>query len=52
MKSVREWVFSQLLSKSLISSRPLSGSGSFYDEGPQNGEYEEQGTVFIACRIC
>ncbi|XP_028778249.1 translocase of chloroplast 90, chloroplastic-like [Neltuma alba] len=45
MKSVRDWVFSQLLSKSLISSRPLSGSGSFYDEAPQNGEHEEQGLV-------
>ncbi|KAK4257448.1 hypothetical protein QN277_007035 [Acacia crassicarpa] len=43
MKSVRDWVFSQLLSTSLISSRPLSGSGSFYDEGPQNGGYEGQG---------
>lgn len=45
MKSFRDWIFSQLLSKTLISSRPLSGSGSFYDEGPQSGEYEGQGMV-------
>ncbi|XP_065849402.1 translocase of chloroplast 90, chloroplastic isoform X2 [Euphorbia lathyris] len=34
MKSVRDWAFTQLLSKSLASSRPLSGSGSFFSEGP------------------
>lgn len=48
MKSFRDWVFSQLLSKSLVSSRPLSGSDSFYDEGPLNEEYDEQGTALIS----
>ncbi|KAJ4845051.1 hypothetical protein Tsubulata_010846 [Turnera subulata] len=30
MKGIRDWVFSQVLSHSLASSRPLSGSGSFF----------------------
>ncbi|KAF7806448.1 translocase of chloroplast 90, chloroplastic isoform X1 [Senna tora] len=45
MKSFRDWIFSQLLSQSLVSSRPLSGSDSFYDEEPPNEEYDEQGSA-------
>ncbi|KAI4335661.1 hypothetical protein L6164_014289 [Bauhinia variegata] len=44
MKSVREWVFSQLLSRSSVSSRPLSGSDGFYNE-PQYDEYDDQGSA-------
>ncbi|KAI4344200.1 hypothetical protein L6164_011451 [Bauhinia variegata] len=47
MRSVREWVFSQLLSKSLVSSRPLSGSDRFY-EGPHDEEYNEHGSASTA----
>ncbi|XP_050212542.1 translocase of chloroplast 90, chloroplastic isoform X2 [Mercurialis annua] len=36
MKSVREWVFSQLVSKSVALSRPLSGSASFLSHDPLN----------------
>ncbi|MED6205150.1 hypothetical protein PIB30_015272 [Stylosanthes scabra] len=43
MKGFREWVFSQILSKSLVSSTPLSGTSSFYDEGNRDEEYNEQG---------
>ncbi|XP_002530763.2 translocase of chloroplast 90, chloroplastic isoform X2 [Ricinus communis] len=32
MKSIRDWVFTQLVSKSLASSRPLTGSGSFFSQ--------------------
>ena len=47
MKGVRDWVFSQILSKSVVSSTPLSGTSSFYDEGNQDEEYNEQGTTPI-----
>ncbi|XP_022938149.1 translocase of chloroplast 90, chloroplastic-like [Cucurbita moschata] len=32
MKGVRDWLFSQLVSKSVVSSRPLLGSDSFFGE--------------------
>ncbi|KAI6682306.1 hypothetical protein NL676_036187 [Syzygium grande] len=41
MKSVRDWVFSQLLTNSLSSSRPLSGSNSFFLEAPNEGLHEQ-----------
>lgn len=43
MKSVRNWFFSQLVSKSLVSSRPLSGSDSFFDEERLDEESDDQG---------
>ncbi|XP_021277286.1 translocase of chloroplast 90, chloroplastic isoform X2 [Herrania umbratica] len=46
MKGIRDWVFTQILSKSLDSSRPLSGSGNFFLEAPSSREeqYDEQGS--------
>ncbi|KAB5514636.1 hypothetical protein DKX38_028542 [Salix brachista] len=41
MKGVRDWVFGQLLSKSLASTRPLSGSGSFLSEEPANEDSDD-----------
>lgn len=41
MKGVRDWVFGQLLSKSLASTRPLSGSGSFLSEEPVNEDSDD-----------
>lgn len=32
MKGIKDWVFSQLVSSSLISSRPMSGNDGFFDE--------------------
>lgn len=43
MKSIREWVFSHLVSMSLVSSRPLSGSDSFFNEGRLDEELDDQG---------
>ncbi|XWS27067.1 hypothetical protein CRYUN_Cryun26dG0084700 [Craigia yunnanensis] len=40
MKGIRDWVFTQLLSKSLASSRPLSGSGGSFQEAPSSREEE------------
>ncbi|XVE63660.1 hypothetical protein DITRI_Ditri07aG0037600 [Diplodiscus trichospermus] len=40
MKGIRDWVFTQLLSKSLATSRPLSGSGGFFLEAPLSREEE------------
>lgn len=47
MKGIRDWVFSQILSNSLTSSTPLSGSESYYGEGHRDEEYNEQGTALI-----
>ncbi|KAF5725846.1 Avirulence inducedfamily protein [Tripterygium wilfordii] len=44
MKSIRDWANSQMLSNSLASSRPLSGSGSFFGDGPQNEESGDHAT--------
>ncbi|KAL2338430.1 hypothetical protein Fmac_012876 [Flemingia macrophylla] len=41
MKGVRDWVFSQILSKSLVSPSPLSGSNSFY-AGEHRDEHVNQ----------
>lgn len=38
MKGVRDWIFSQLVSKSVVSSRPLSGSDSFFSVEPSSNE--------------
>ncbi|XP_028760751.1 translocase of chloroplast 90, chloroplastic-like isoform X1 [Neltuma alba] len=51
MKTVRDWVFSQLLYKSLVSSGPISGSGNFYDEGHQGEEHVDQGSAHSASLI-
>ncbi|KAJ7957686.1 translocase of chloroplast 90, chloroplastic [Quillaja saponaria] len=42
MKSVRDWVFSQLVSNSSVSSRPMPGSDNFFHEGPELEESEDQ----------
>ncbi|GLU09617.1 hypothetical protein SLE2022_264680 [Rubroshorea leprosula] len=44
MKGVRDWVSSQVLSRSLASSRPLSGSGSFFPEASADEESDDQGS--------
>lgn len=36
MMSIKDWVLSQLVSNSLSSTRPLSGSDSFFEERPAN----------------
>lgn len=43
--SIKDWVLSQLVSKSLASARPLSGSDSFIDEGPLGNELSIQGAA-------
>jgi len=45
MKGVRDWVFSQILSKSLVSPSPLSASNSLYAGEHRNGDVNEQGTI-------
>jgi len=49
MKGVRDWVFSQVLSKSLASPSSLSGGNNFYAEEHriQNENFNEQGTALI-----
>ncbi|PNY15383.1 translocase of chloroplast 90 chloroplastic-like, partial [Trifolium pratense] len=42
MKGFRDWVLSQISSKSLMSPTPLSGSDSLYDEGRSNEDSNEQ----------
>ncbi|PPD91184.1 hypothetical protein GOBAR_DD11879 [Gossypium barbadense] len=43
MKGIRDWVFTQVLSNSLASSRPLSGSGGgFFPEAPSSQEFESE----------
>lgn len=43
MKSIRDWVFTRLLS----SSRSLSGSGSFFSEGPADEDSNAPGTGLL-----
>ncbi|KAG7984534.1 hypothetical protein I3843_04G164900 [Carya illinoinensis] len=43
MKTIRDWVFSQLVSMSLVSSTPLSGNDSFFSEGLLEEESDDQG---------
>ncbi|OMO96010.1 Avirulence induced family protein [Corchorus olitorius] len=46
MKGIRDWVFTQVLSKSVASSRPLSGSGGFFSEAPSSQEQsDDQGSL-------
>ncbi|CAJ2634673.1 translocase of chloroplast 90, chloroplastic isoform X2 [Trifolium pratense] len=42
MKGFRDWVLSQISSKSLMSPTPLLGSDSLYDEGRSNEDSNEQ----------
>ncbi|XP_021899369.1 LOW QUALITY PROTEIN: translocase of chloroplast 90, chloroplastic [Carica papaya] len=51
MKGVRDWVFSQMVSKSVASSRPLSGSGSYFHEGPPDVESDSQSPTQTASMI-
>ncbi|KAL2479577.1 Translocase of chloroplast 90 [Abeliophyllum distichum] len=51
MMSIKDWVLSQLLSKSLASSRPLSASDSFLSEEPQNVEFDNQGLGCITTNL-
>ena len=46
MKSITDWVFSHLVSMSLVSSRPLSSSDSFFNEGRLDEELDDQGSTF------
>lgn len=44
MKSLRDWFFPHLVSKAVVSARPLSGSDSFLDEEPLvEEEFDGQG---------
>ncbi|XP_057417350.1 translocase of chloroplast 90, chloroplastic isoform X1 [Lotus japonicus] len=53
MKGVRDWVFSQILSNSLVSTTTpsTSGSGSFYDEERRGEDINDQGTVHSASAV-
>nr|XP_023905715.1 translocase of chloroplast 90, chloroplastic isoform X2 [Quercus suber] len=51
MKSIRDWVFSHLVSMSLVSSRPLSGSDSFFNEGRLDEELDDQGSTHTASLV-
>ncbi|KAK9268381.1 hypothetical protein L1049_000130 [Liquidambar formosana] len=51
MKGIKDWVFSQLVSKSLVSSRPLSGSDSFFNEEPLDEECSDQGSAGTASSL-
>ncbi|GMQ07275.1 hypothetical protein CsSME_00051536 [Camellia sinensis var. sinensis] len=46
MMGIKDWVISQLVAKSVVSSRPLSSSGRFSDEEPLNEELSSQDTNF------
>lgn len=52
MKGIRDWVFGQFLSKSLASTGPLSGSGSFFSEEPVNEESDDPGAYFCSFHSC
>lgn len=43
MGSLKDWISSQLVSMSLVSSRPLSGSDSFFREEPSHEGFDGQG---------
>ncbi|XP_023759969.1 translocase of chloroplast 90, chloroplastic [Lactuca sativa] len=47
MMSIKDWVLSQLVSNSLSSTRPLSGSDSFFEERPAN-EFNIHGSAQTA----
>lgn len=44
MKGVRDWVFSQILSKSLVSPSPLSGGNSLYAGEHRDEDVNQQGS--------
>lgn len=43
MMSVKDWIFSQLLSKSFASARPLSG-GTYFEEESYHDEFGNRGS--------
>ncbi|OVA05866.1 AIG1 [Macleaya cordata] len=45
MKAVKDWISSQLASKSQPLSRPLSGNDNFFEEEPLDVEYEDRGST-------
>ncbi|CAB4288695.1 unnamed protein product [Prunus armeniaca] len=45
MGSLKDWISSQLVSMSLVSSRPLSGSDSFFREEPSHEGFDGQGAA-------
>ncbi|KAJ7979004.1 Translocase of chloroplast 90 chloroplastic [Quillaja saponaria] len=48
MKSVREWIFSQLVSNSLVSSRPMAGTDNIFHGGPRVEEFQDQASADIS----
>lgn len=49
--SLKDWVLSQLLSKSLAMSRPLSASNTFLSDEPSNGEFSNQGIGMLFVNV-
>jgi len=47
MKGFRDWVLSQVLSNSLISPTPLSGSNTLYLEERSSEDLNDQGTTLV-----
>lgn len=47
MKGFRDWVLSQIVSKSLVSPTPLSGGNGFYEEERPNEDLNDQGTTLL-----
>ncbi|KAK6941711.1 AIG1-type guanine nucleotide-binding (G) domain [Dillenia turbinata] len=45
MKAMKDWALTQLVSKSLASSRPLSGSDGFFNNETPREEFNDQGTT-------
>ncbi|PQQ08624.1 translocase of chloroplast 90 chloroplastic [Prunus yedoensis var. nudiflora] len=45
MGSLKDWISSQLVSMSLVSSRPLSGRDSFFREEPSHEGFDDQGAA-------
>lgn len=48
MNGIKDWIFSQLLSKSSVTSRPLSSSDAVSDEEPLDDEFGDQGSTHTA----
>lgn len=51
MMSVKDWVLSQLVSKSLATSRPLSASDTLLSDEPSNGEFGNQGIDMLCVNV-
>ena len=48
MKNIKDWVFSQIISKSLVCSRPLLGSNGLFAEESIDEEFGDRGiTLFL-----